>query len=248
MLPVALERLYENALDWEHLPHVHPGSFRSIECLGITANSWRARTESPRGGGSVIELTLDRSSRRWITRVLEGDGQGNEIWTHAFAIEPRRVDIVVDFFLPTVPAVDRAAAGEAYARLYARLYDEDIAMMVERTRQLERRMGDDDRATRRVVLGPRSDLRLPILASLGGRDFVVVDAAGELRAFPAQCPHQLGPLTAAAVTDDVVTCPWHGDRFDLRTGQNLSGRNCHLRPLPAVRVAEDGSVVITLEG
>jgi len=247
MLPVALERLYENALDWEHLPHVHPGSFRAIECLSITADTWRARTESPRGGVSVIELALNRASRRWVTRVLEGDGQGNEIWTHAFASAPQRVDIVVDFFLPTVAAADRGAAGAGYARLYARLYDEDVAMMVERGRQLERRMGDVDRTRGSVALGPRDALQLPVTVALGGRDFVVIETAGELQAFPAQCPHQLGPLAAGVVADGVVVCPWHGDRFDLRTGRNLSGRNCHLRPLPVVEVAGDGSVEVRLD-
>ena len=248
MLPVELARLYENALDWEHLPWVHPGSFRSIECLGVTANRWRARTESPQGGTSVIELALDRDSRRWVTRVLEGEGAGNEIWTHAFAVEPRRVDIVVDFFLPAVPAAQRAAAGAAYARLYARLYDEDVAMMVERTRQLDRRIGDRHPGQRSVVLGPRQGLTLPATVSLGGRDFVVVETAGELRAFPAECPHQLGPLSAGAVAEGVVTCPWHGYRFDLRTGRNLSGHLCQLQPLPAVAVASDGTVTLALAG
>jgi nitrite reductase/ring-hydroxylating ferredoxin subunit len=246
-LPVALERLYENALDWEHLPWVHPGSFRAIESLGITANSWRARTESPRGAISVIELTLDRASRRWITQVLDGEGAGNEIWTHAFPIEARRVDIVVDFFLPGLPAEARHAAGEAYARLYARLYDEDVAMMVERSRQLERRLGESDRATTTLALGPRADLNLPLDLTLGGREFVLVDSEGTLLAFPAQCPHQLGPLAAGGVDQGIVTCPWHGDRFDLRTGRNLTGRNCHLWPLPTVRVDAAGTVWVSLD-
>jgi nitrite reductase/ring-hydroxylating ferredoxin subunit len=245
-LPVELIRLYENALDWEHLPWVHPGSFCAIECLDLTANSWRARTESATGAVSVIELALDRDSRRWITRVLEGQGAGNEIWTHAFPIERRRVDIVVDFFLPAVPAAQRAAAGAAYARLYARLYDEDVAMMVERTRQLDRRIGDLAPGPRSVVLGRRGALALPATATLAGRDFVVVETDGALRAFPAECPHQLGPLGEGRVESGVVTCPWHGYRFDLATGDNLSGQRCQLQPLPAVEVAADGTVTLRL--
>ena len=27
VLPVNLERMFENALDWEHLPHLHSSSF-----------------------------------------------------------------------------------------------------------------------------------------------------------------------------------------------------------------------------
>lgn len=246
-LPVELPRLYENALDWEHLPWVHPASFRRIECLGTTATSWRARTESPEGSVSVIELTLDRASRRWITRVLDGAGAGNEIWTHAFPIEPRRVDIVVDFFLPGVAPERRAAVGAAYARLYARLYDEDVAMMVERTRQLDRRIGGVQHAARSCVLGPRDGLSLPARVLLAGREFVVVEDAGALYAIPAQCPHQLGPLGEGALVAGAVVCPWHGDRFELATGRNLSGRACHLQPLPRVSMDRAGVVSVVLD-
>jgi nitrite reductase/ring-hydroxylating ferredoxin subunit len=245
-LPVELARLYENALDWEHLPRVHPGSFRAIEILEHSANRWRARTESAEGRESVIELALDRDSRRWVTTVLSGEGAGNEIWTHAFPMEPRRVDIVVDFFLPGVPAERRDAVGAAYARLYARLYDEDVAMMVERARQLDQRIGESALEPREVILGPRATLELPQRVSLGGREFVVVASDGALRAFPAVCPHQLGPLGAGRVEAGVVTCPWHGDRFELATGVNLSGRLCRLHPLPQVGVSAAGTVTVAL--
>lgn len=253
-LPVDLERLYENALDWEHLPWVHPSAFRSIECLEVTSRSWRARTESPTGGVSIIELTLDRACRRWVTRVLDGEGRGNEIWTHVFTAAPRqgdsgaapRVDIVIDFFLPGVPKDARSRVGEAYARLYAQLYDEDVAMMVERTRQLERRPGMDAQAPRQMTLGPRAALVLPARVLLGAREFVVAASGDGLRAFPAQCPHMLGPLDAGGVQDGAVTCPWHGYRFDLATGRNLSGKTCTLHPLPTVTVDGDDVVRVTL--
>ena len=41
-LPVSLERMYENALDWEHLPHLHASSFSSLQCLDAGAWGWRA--------------------------------------------------------------------------------------------------------------------------------------------------------------------------------------------------------------
>jgi nitrite reductase/ring-hydroxylating ferredoxin subunit len=250
-LPVSLERLYENALDWEHLPWVHADSFGAIECLELAADRWRARTESPRGDASVIELALDRASRRWITRVLSGSGTGNEIWTHAFPMLASgsgrdRVDIVVDFFLPAVPAADREAVGAAYARLYERLYDEDVAMMVERSRQLERRLGATRDGATRLELGPRERLSLPQEFTLGGRSFLLVESLGKLRAFPAQCPHMLGPLSAAGVAEGAVTCPWHGYRFDLATGRNLSGYTCTLYPLPSVALEASGNVLVEM--
>ena len=37
------------------------------------------------------------------------------------------------------------------------------------------------------------------------------------------CPHQGGPLADGIVADACVTCPLHGWRFDLRSGQRQGG-------------------------
>ena len=42
-LPVNLVRMYENALDWEHLPHLHGVSFSALELLDAGAWGWRAK-------------------------------------------------------------------------------------------------------------------------------------------------------------------------------------------------------------
>ena len=89
-------------------------------------------------------LQLDKTLRRWITRNLEGSSQGAEIWTHAFAVDTRRVDINVDFFVPGVPPAAREKVGQAYARAYTTLYDEDVAMMVERQRRIDQRINAGD--------------------------------------------------------------------------------------------------------
>lgn len=232
VLPVSLERMYENALDWEHLPHVHSGSFASIDCLEAGSWGWRAAVLDAGGNRSVIELSLDRSLRRWITRNLEGPNQGAEIWTHVFPIEDRRVDIVVDFFVPGVSAAARDKVGEAYAGLYSTLYDEDVAMMMERQRQLDTRI---NAGASQVDLGERAALSLPVSVQLGSREFVVAALDDELVAYPALCPHQLGPLGSAPLVDGTVTCPWHGYRFDVRSGSCVSGQSCRL---PSARVEE----------
>lgn len=244
MLPVSVERLYENALDWEHLPHLHRESFAGARCLDSGSWGWRAVVTRHDGRESVIELDLDRRCRRWITRTLEGAGAGSEVWTQALPLGPAQVDIVVDFFVPDLPPERRRRAGETFARLYTRLYDEDVAMMRERQRQLDRRVGAVREGERRTVLGPRGALRLPMRVVAGGRDFVLTEADGELLAFPAQCPHQLGPLDAGEFDGAVVRCPWHGYRFDVRSGENLSGGTCRLTRLPRVEVSADGTVVL----
>lgn len=243
VLPVSLTRMYENALDWEHLPWVHRTSFSGIECLEAGSWGWRARTWSGRGAESVIELRLDRACRRWITRTLEGRNQGAEIWTHAFPIGPEQVDIVVDFFVPEVDPAAREKVGRAYAALYETLYDEDVAMMVARQRQLDRRIERAGDAAAEVVLGPRAALELPLVTEVAGRSFVVNELDGELVVYPEVCPHQLGPLAGASISDGTVTCPWHGYRFDVRSGDCLTGQTCRLAERPSIRF-RDGDVVL----
>ncbi|MEU9142940.1 Rieske (2Fe-2S) protein [Streptomyces sp. NPDC048349] len=65
-------------------------------------------------------------------------------------------------------------------------------------------------------------------------------AAGEYKAFSAQCTH------AGCVLDKIVegegNCPCHGSRFDVTTGKVLKGPAAD--PLPAVPVrAENGRLI-----
>ncbi len=241
VLPVSLVRMYENTLDWEHLPHVHESSFAAIECLDAGPWGWRAKTTSPSGDENVIELRLDRACRRWITRTLSGRNEGAEIWTHAFPIEAQRVDIVVDFFVPGVAPEHREKVGKVYANLYSTLYDEDVAMMVERQVQLDRRIERSAAEQREVTLGARAELELPLDVEVGGRSFIVNELGSELVVYPALCPHQLGPLGGAEIVDGTVTCPWHGYAFDVRTGDCVSGQTCRFAEVPEI-AEEDGRV------
>ena len=38
-------------------------------------------------------------------------------------------------------------------------------------------------------------------------------------AFEPRCPHARGPLAEAKRHGDVIVCPWHFFRFDLKTGK-----------------------------
>jgi len=248
-LPVSLERLYENAIDWEHLPYLHASSFAAIECLD--SGSWgfrarvhaRARGESP-GEQTTIELVLDRASRRWITRTLDGRNAGAEVWTHAFPMQRRRTEIVVDFFAPNVPPAGRARIASAYVALYTRLYDEDVAMMVERQKRLDARI-DSESGPAEAVIGRVSALAFPLEATFRGRRYVVArvggDSDGELVAYTPTCPHRAGPLSRQPDANGAVRCPWHGYRFDVRTGACLSGAPCRLPPAPRVHVDQHGT-------
>ncbi len=247
VLPVSLERMYENTLDWEHLPHVHASSFADIRCEEAGTWGWRAWTTDHRGHETLIELRLDKTCRRWITRNLEGRSKGAEIWTHAFPIAEQRVDIVVDFFVPDVAHEARVKVGLVYAGLYETLYDQDVAMMVERQSQLDRRVGGAIGGTHaeksRVSLGPRAGLQFPCTTQIGGREYIVAEVGGELVVYPAVCPHQSGPLAKPELKNGIVVCPWHGYGFDVRTGDCITGQSCRLSNLPEL-VETDGELTL----
>ena len=249
-LPVTIERLYENTIDWEHLPYLHRSSFSRIECIeagdwGFRARTWSQPYDERRG--FVIELRLDRELRRWITTTLDGPGAGTEIWTHAFALAEQRTQVVVDFFVPGLDAARRADVGRYYIDLYERLYDEDVWMMSERQAQLDaaERRGAEDAAAAPIILGSLSEVRarLPITIQSGARKFRIVESGGDLIAYSTVCPHLLGPLGESEVRDGIIECPWHGYRYDIRTRRCVSGADISLAPAPKVTISQSEVVL-----
>ncbi len=54
-----------------------------------------------------------------------------------------------------------------------------------------------------------------------GREVALFRKGDVVHAIDAQCPHRGGPLDGGDLEDDcVVVCPWHGWRFDIRTGKS----------------------------
>jgi nitrite reductase/ring-hydroxylating ferredoxin subunit len=68
-----------------------------------------------------------------------------------------------------------------------------------------------------------------------GDDFYAVQGA---------CLHLEGPLGDGRLEDHVLTCPWHGWQYDLRTGKNEFDLAIQLRTYD-VRV-EDGEVRVAV--
>ena len=241
-VPVSLERMYENTIDWEHLPYLHASSFRTIECLDAGAWGWRARLTDHRDQVNELELRLDRSRRRWITRTVSGPNEGAEIWTLVSVLAAHEIELVIDFYVPNVATDAREKLGRAYARSYERLYDEDEYMMVTRQQNLDQRLQTAGH-TSFVSLGPVAQVTSRSVHHFGGKDWVVDLVDGEWLVFPALCPHQLAPLADADITNGVLTCPWHGYQFDVRSGANVSGRSCVLSGRPTISV-RDGELTL----
>jgi nitrite reductase/ring-hydroxylating ferredoxin subunit/uncharacterized membrane protein len=72
---------------------------------------------------------------------------------------------------------------------------------------------------------------------LEGEAVVVARCAdGDLCAISAVCSHMGGPLDEGERDGDTVVCPWHGSRFDLRTGAVESGPAVFPQPRYETRI------------
>ena len=60
-------------------------------------------------------------------------------------------------------------------------------------------------------------------------------------AIEGTCTHRGGPLAEGDVEGCVVTCPWHGGQFDIRTGNLVSPPPA--RPVRAFKVVVEGEDV-----
>ena len=49
---------------------------------------------------------------------------------------------------------------------------------------------------------------------------------GSFVAVDNTCPHAGGPIGEGSLSGDIVTCPWHGWQFNIRTGQR---DDCEIR-------------------
>jgi nitrite reductase/ring-hydroxylating ferredoxin subunit len=237
-------RIWENVLDWEHLPWLHRDAFLGVHLLEEWRDGWRAEISLPPQAtprSTEIAVRLERPALRYRTTTLSGFGTGTDIVTELAPRSAHMTAITVAFHVPGVEAARKDAVADAYTRLYQHLWDQDEAMMVRRQALLDGfREGDDAAGTTPspLALGLEHDVRarLPLVVEFGGREVRLVDVAGEIVAHTTVCPHLGGPLDAGTVEEGRITCPWHGYRFDLRTGANLDGHPCRLAPAPRVTI------------
>jgi nitrite reductase/ring-hydroxylating ferredoxin subunit len=71
----------------------------------------------------------------------------------------------------------------------------------------------------------------------GGKTLAVFNSGGTLYALDNTCLHRGGPLGEGELEGTIVTCPWHGWRYDITTGANAMN--------PAIRV---GCYPVRIEG
>src|SRR5262245_29249951 len=57
--------------------------------------------------------------------------------------------------------------------------------------------------------------------TIGDKTLALFHCPGSYYAIDNTCPHRGAPLAEGFVEQGEVTCPWHGARFDLKTGAHL---------------------------
>lgn len=93
-------------------------------------------------------------------------------------------------------------------------------------------------SVRRYVVGRADDVPEGerLIAEVEGREIGIFNLDGEFFALRNRCPHRGGPLCEGEVlglvyssepgdvqfdaSEKLVTCPWHGWEFDVKTGQS----------------------------
>lgn len=195
------EFVVEDELDWEHLPHTHASTFSAISLTRADRDGWDARVTLRDGPAMRMVVTLDADRLGYVNATFDDDGAENGRTVVRFEeLGPGRCRMHARFLVPERPDLDVKAVHSFYVAVWNKIIDEDIPKMNHHAHAL--REGPKLRKLRRQ-------------ATLAG---------GTICEVPVYCPHQTLPLDCEPDADGFMTCPWHGYRFDARTGQCVSGQ------------------------
>jgi nitrite reductase (NADH) small subunit len=65
-----------------------------------------------------------------------------------------------------------------------------------------------------------------------GKRVAVANVGGQFHAINGVCMHRGGPLGDGPLEGTVVTCPWHGWQYDVRTGKVGQNPNVGVESYP----------------
>lgn len=87
---------------------------------------------------------------------------------------------------------------------------------------------------------PDAPLGAFLADAAGEQKVALCRVGGAVHAVTNVCPHQGGPLGEGYMEGAVLTCPWHGWRFDVTTGRSTSHPEI---TIPSYRVTQDGEAL-----
>jgi len=80
---------------------------------------------------------------------------------------------------------------------------------------------------------------------INGTEIALFNVGGNFYAIDNCCPHKGGPLGMGALDGEVVTCPWHGFQYDVKSGKSPIIPNSEV---DSFEVRVDGSDVLVAMG
>ena len=81
------------------------------------------------------------------------------------------------------------------------------------------------------------------LVDVHGDRVAVANVEGSFYAFSDECTHDGGPLSDGDLEGEIVTCPWHFSRFNVRTGEIVESPAEEVVAVYEIKV-EDGAVFV----
>lgn len=78
---------------------------------------------------------------------------------------------------------------------------------------------------------------------VAGRPVALFNAGGTFYAMDNACLHRGGPVGEGSLDGDVVTCPWHGWEYDVKTGANVGNPTARLRTYKVLVEGNDVKIV-----
>jgi len=73
----------------------------------------------------------------------------------------------------------------------------------------------------KVLIGKVTDLepgKLKLVKIEGKDEIVLANVGGKFHAMRGHCNHEGGPLWEGELDGNVITCPWHGAKWDVSNG------------------------------
>jgi nitrite reductase/ring-hydroxylating ferredoxin subunit len=96
----------------------------------------------------------------------------------------------------------------------------------------------------KVVVGKTSDIEEGKLVNItaSGKELVVTKLDGNYYAIDNICTHAGAELHEGELSNSELTCPWHGAKWDIKTG-NLISFPQKLKPLQSHRVSVENDTL-----
>jgi nitrite reductase (NADH) small subunit len=78
--------------------------------------------------------------------------------------------------------------------------------------------------------------------TVSGNEYALCNLNGEIHALDGVCPCSGGPLGHGVLQENLLVCPWHGRRYDCRTGVHHFDADVSVAKFP-VRIDGDDILI-----